>query len=80
MARPSCARELKTLRAQAVPDRLLLVDIRDDAFDAESMGFRVVAARQVRRWSMCRRRGRYSLELASSGFWCLGSTVSMAIY
>jgi hypothetical protein len=45
MARPPCAREIKTLRAQAVPDRLLFVDIRDDAFDAKSLGFRVVAAR-----------------------------------
>jgi hypothetical protein len=38
-ARPPCAREIKTLRAQAVPDRVLLVDIREDAFDANSLGF-----------------------------------------
>jgi hypothetical protein len=38
MARPPCAREIKTQSAQAVLDRLLLVDIRDDAFDAKSLG------------------------------------------
>jgi predicted DCC family thiol-disulfide oxidoreductase YuxK len=37
---PLCAREIKTLCAQAVPDRLLFVDIRDDAFDAKSRRYR----------------------------------------
>ncbi len=36
---PLCAREVRTLRAHATPERLLFVDIRDDAFDATSLGF-----------------------------------------
>ncbi|WP_095096271.1 thiol-disulfide oxidoreductase DCC family protein [Pseudomonas sp. Irchel 3A5] len=36
---PLCAREIKILRARARPDRLCFVDISDDAFDTESVGF-----------------------------------------
>ncbi|MCF5826786.1 thiol-disulfide oxidoreductase DCC family protein, partial [Pseudomonas syringae] len=36
---PLCAREVKILRARAAAERLLFVDISDDAFDAKSLGF-----------------------------------------
>ncbi|MCQ3028373.1 DUF393 domain-containing protein [Pseudomonas tremae] len=36
---PLCAREVKILRARAAPDRLSFVDISDEAFDAEAVGF-----------------------------------------
>lgn len=35
---PLCAREIKLLSARATPDRLLFVDISDEAFDAKSLG------------------------------------------
>lgn len=39
---PLCAREIKLLSTRAAPDRLLFVDIRDEAFDAKSLGFTLV--------------------------------------
>lgn len=34
---PLCAREIKTLRGRAAPERLRFVDIRDEGFEPESM-------------------------------------------
>ena len=36
---PLCAREIKTLRGRAAPERLRFVDIRDEDFEPESIGF-----------------------------------------
>jgi predicted DCC family thiol-disulfide oxidoreductase YuxK len=36
---PLYAREIETLRPRAAPDRLIFVDMRDAAFDPESLGF-----------------------------------------
>ncbi|MEE4086206.1 DUF393 domain-containing protein [Pseudomonas viridiflava] len=36
---PLCAREIKLLRAHAAPDRLHFVDISDEAFDPQAMGY-----------------------------------------
>ena len=36
---PLCAREIRILRARAIPDRLQFVDISDEAFDAGTLGF-----------------------------------------
>ncbi|WP_268796420.1 thiol-disulfide oxidoreductase DCC family protein [Pseudomonas huanghezhanensis] len=38
---PLCAREIKLLRARSTEDRLLLVDMSDDGFDAQALGFTV---------------------------------------